>query len=278
MVDVVTAMRRQTRPADLAASSASDLVVTCQEHVWGGGAITPAVYFSHDGGATATRHDAPAFGPVASPNGSTAVVIGGPGLERTTDEGATWNVVFTNAAQHGPANPEVGFTTSIQGFVIFRDGTMLMTTTLGRPGRKWHSHEYERAEHPSCGRLSWASSRSRVARAPRSLRRALQRRRSRTQPRRQRRAAVSTRAHTTTRTTTTTTPTSPPVTAAPTSGSAAVVSASFVSPTHGWALAGDGHIDQTTDGGRTWSSTGRLRSPQSTIRFIDASDGFRVHT
>src|SRR5438046_5745996 len=99
-------------PADLAASSASDLVVTCQEHVWGGGAITPAVYFSHDGGATATRHDAPAFGPVASPNASTAVVIGGPGLERTTDEGATGNVVLTNKAQQRPAHPDVGFTPS----------------------------------------------------------------------------------------------------------------------------------------------------------------------
>jgi len=55
-----------------------------------------------------------------------------------------------------------------------------------------------------------------------------------------------------------------------------VVSASFVSPTHGWALAGDGHIDQTTDGRRTWSSTGRLRSPQSTIRFIDDVGRIRV--
>jgi hypothetical protein len=79
--------------------------------------------------------------------------------------------------------------------------------------------------------------------------------------------------HYPTHTTTTTTPASPPATAAP-SGSAAVVSASFVSPTHGWALAADGHIDQTTDGGRTWSRTGNVPSPQSTIRFIDGADGF----
>ena len=58
------------------------------------------------------------------------------------------------------------------------------------------------------------------------------------------------------------------------SASASVLSASFVSPTHGWALAADDHIDQTTDGGRTWSRTGRVPSPQSTIRFIDGADGF----
>jgi photosystem II stability/assembly factor-like uncharacterized protein len=81
------------------------------------------------------------------------------------------------------------------------------------------------------------------------------------------------REHPSTTTTHTTTPASPPATAAP-SASTATVSASFVSPTHGWALAADGHIDQTTDGGRTWSRTGRVPSPQSTIRFIDGADGF----
>jgi len=80
---------------------------------------------------------------------------------------------------------------------------------------------------------------------------------------------------TTTHTPTTTTPASPPATAAP-SASAAVVSASFVSPTHGWALAADGHIDQTTDAGQSWHPVGHvsLQEPGGVIRFIDGSDGF----
>jgi photosystem II stability/assembly factor-like uncharacterized protein len=76
-------------------------------------------------------------------------------------------------------------------------------------------------------------------------------------------------------TTTTKTPASTPATNPVAPGaSAAVVSASFASPTHGWALASDGHLDETTDSGHTWHRTGHVPSPQSTIRFLSDADGF----
>jgi hypothetical protein len=53
-----------------------------------------------------------------------------------------------------------------------------------------------------------------------------------------------------------------------------MVSASFVSPSHGWALTADGHIDETTNAGHSWHRIGSVPSPQSTIRFIDGADGF----
>ena len=56
--------------------------------------------------------------------------------------------------------------------------------------------------------------------------------------------------------------------------SAATVSATFVSANHGFALAADGHIDETTDAGHAWHRVGRVPSPQGTIRFIDGADGF----
>ena len=111
----------------LAASSAADLVASCQEGVWTGPRITNGIYFSHDGGQTFTRGDAPNFGLVASPNGSTAVVPGSAGVERTTDGGATWQGVF----DYGGSAVDLGFTTSTQGFIVFENGTMLMTHDAG---------------------------------------------------------------------------------------------------------------------------------------------------
>ena len=46
----------------LSAPSAVDVVASCDEHVWGGGPITSAVYFSHDGGTTFRRRAAPRMG------------------------------------------------------------------------------------------------------------------------------------------------------------------------------------------------------------------------
>jgi hypothetical protein len=94
--------------------------------------IAPAVYFSHDGGATFQRHAAPGFGEIASPNANTAVVFENGVLRRTTDEGATWSAV----AHEGPGlnvttAPDLGFTTSTQGFAILGDGQMLMTYDAG---------------------------------------------------------------------------------------------------------------------------------------------------
>ena len=119
-------------PARLAASSSLDLVASCDDHVWGGGTIAPAVYFSHDGGATFHRHSAPGFGEIASPNATTAVVFENGVLRRTTDEGASW----TEVAHEGPGlnasgTPELGFTTATQGFAIFSSGQMLMTYDAG---------------------------------------------------------------------------------------------------------------------------------------------------
>ena len=52
------------------------------------------------------------------------------------------------------------------------------------------------------------------------------------------------------------------------------VSATFVSPNHGFVLTADGHLDETTDGGHSWRHVGNVPSPQGTIRFIDGADGF----
>jgi len=118
-------------PAYLTASTADDVVATCDEGVWGGNSpkVTPAISFSHDGGVTFQRHDAPGFGPVASPNPTTAVVAATGGLQRTTDSGATWRSVFADPQGFGA--DDLGFTTATQGFAILGDGQMLMTYDAG---------------------------------------------------------------------------------------------------------------------------------------------------
>jgi photosystem II stability/assembly factor-like uncharacterized protein len=121
--------RHEFGPAYLSASTATDLVASCDEGVWGGtfSGITPTVWFSHDGGSTFARKTAPVFGPVLSPAARTAVVVGQGAIERTTDGGATWSVVG-----HVPAGntTDEGFTTSTQGFVI-TGGQMLVTRDAG---------------------------------------------------------------------------------------------------------------------------------------------------
>jgi photosystem II stability/assembly factor-like uncharacterized protein len=119
-------------PARLAASSSLDLVASCDDHEWGGGPIAPAVYFSHDGGATFHRHAAPGFGEIASPNATTAVVFENGVLRRTTDEGASWTeVAHEGRGLNASGTPDLGFTTATQGFVIFGSGQMLMTYDAG---------------------------------------------------------------------------------------------------------------------------------------------------
>jgi len=116
----------------LAASSPNDLVASCEEGTWTGPRITHGIYFSDDGGVTFQRHDAPQPGPVATPNASTAIVPGGFGVERTTDGGASWHLVFDT----GSNAVDLGFTTPTQGFVVFSNGDMLMTYDAGATWQK----------------------------------------------------------------------------------------------------------------------------------------------
>jgi photosystem II stability/assembly factor-like uncharacterized protein len=116
-------------PARLTASSGTDLVASCDDHEWGGGTPAPAVYFSHDGGKTFQRRSAPAFGEIASPNATTAVVVANGVLRQTTNEGASWNVVTRQPNAYGAL--DLGFTTPTQGFVIFDDGKMMITYDAG---------------------------------------------------------------------------------------------------------------------------------------------------
>ena len=116
-------------PAYLSASTATDLVATCDEGVWGGnlGKITPTVSFSHDGGATFTRHLAPVFGPVLSPSAQTAAIDGANTIQLTTNGGTS----FAVAASIGASDTsDWGFTSTTQGFVI-TGGEMLMTYDAG---------------------------------------------------------------------------------------------------------------------------------------------------
>ena len=61
-----SALLGKNGPAYLAASTATDLVATCNEGVWGPPKQATTVYVSHDGGTTFTRSIAPGFGPVAA--------------------------------------------------------------------------------------------------------------------------------------------------------------------------------------------------------------------
>jgi photosystem II stability/assembly factor-like uncharacterized protein len=113
--------------AFLAASSPTDLVASCEEGTFTGPRVTHAISFSHDGGQTFTRQGAPESGLVATPNGTTAVITGRAGVERSTDSGVTWHGVF----DFGGDAADLGFTTPTQGFIVFSNGTMLMTHDAG---------------------------------------------------------------------------------------------------------------------------------------------------
>ena len=80
--------------------------------------------------------------------------------------------------------------------------------------------------------------------------------------------AVTTPAVSTTTTTTTTT--------LPATLPSPAIYASFVSPDHGWVLQESGTVVRTTDGGRTWSTVGRVALTSDTqvhLRFADDSQG-----
>jgi photosystem II stability/assembly factor-like uncharacterized protein len=119
-------------PAWLAASSAAYVVVSCDEHTFGGGPVESSIWFSYDGGQTFTRRSAPTSGPLASPKGRTAVVPGSQGIQRTADSGATWHGVFDTPL---PAS-DLGFTTGTQGFVVLSNDEMLMTYDAGATWQK----------------------------------------------------------------------------------------------------------------------------------------------
>jgi photosystem II stability/assembly factor-like uncharacterized protein len=60
------------------------------------------------------------------------MVTGSAGVQRTTDGGVTWHGVFD-----APLNAvDLGFTTPTQGFIVFSDGTMLMTYDAGATWQK----------------------------------------------------------------------------------------------------------------------------------------------
>jgi hypothetical protein len=121
--------------AGLAASTSSDLVAVCSP-----GPATPASLamtsrsqFSHNGGTVFVSRPIPnakfgAGGPL-SPTGDVAVIIDAGDLRRTTNGGATWQVVATGTGSSGGA--DYGFTTSTQGFIILANGRMLMTYDAG---------------------------------------------------------------------------------------------------------------------------------------------------
>jgi len=81
---------------------------------------------------TFARHDAPDSGLVATPTAATAIVTGTAGVQRTTDGGASWQGVF----DFGGSAPDLGFTTPTQGFIVFSNGTMLMTHDAGATWQK----------------------------------------------------------------------------------------------------------------------------------------------
>jgi hypothetical protein len=121
--------------AGLAAPTSSDLVAVCSP-----GPATPASLamtsrsqFSHNGGTLFVSRPIPnakfgAGGPL-SPTADVAVIIDAGDLRRTTNGGATWQVVATATGSSGGA--DYGFTTSTQGFIILANGRMLMTYDAG---------------------------------------------------------------------------------------------------------------------------------------------------
>jgi hypothetical protein len=118
-------------PASLAASSGVDLVALCDEGTWGGPTVTPAVYFSHDGGLTFHRRIAPTYGLLSSPDLGTAVIAIGQTLWRTTNEGATWQAVYGPHETAGEGAIELGFTTTSQAYAILAANQMLITRDHG---------------------------------------------------------------------------------------------------------------------------------------------------
>jgi photosystem II stability/assembly factor-like uncharacterized protein len=82
---------------------------------------------------------------------------------------------------------------------------------------------------------------------------------------------------TTVPTTTTTAPAAPTSTTLVPVSAGDAVSASWVSPDHGWVLEADGTVAETLDGGHTWRRMGTTIAPKGgKIRFADASHGYQL--
>jgi len=121
-------------PATLAAWSATDLIASCDEGVWGSPpAPAKAVYTSHDAGATFQRRSAPVFGAVAAADPNYALLATGDTIRRSVDGGRTWTTVAGSAVSNpGDSQPlDLGFTSNTQGFVIFANDQMVMTYDAG---------------------------------------------------------------------------------------------------------------------------------------------------
>ena len=118
-------------PAFLAAWSATDLIASCDEGVWGPPTRASAVYTSHDSGATFQRHAAPAFGSVAAADPNYAMLVNGDTIRRSSDGGRSWDSVARETNPNATEPVDLGFTSDTQGFVIFGDGKMLMTYDSG---------------------------------------------------------------------------------------------------------------------------------------------------
>jgi photosystem II stability/assembly factor-like uncharacterized protein len=131
--------------AFLAASTPQDLIVVCDQGVWG--PASPAgvyAYLSTDGGTSFAMLGTPLSSSIedegsslASPSLSVAVITGGVGLLGTFDGGATWSVVYSNSID--TYLQYVGFETATQGVLIVNNdsgtapvGSLLMTFDGGR--------------------------------------------------------------------------------------------------------------------------------------------------
>ncbi len=113
-------------PASLAASTLDDLIVVCNEGLWGPSALYgPHAYASTNGGGTfqlVSNQGLPGSnvgfpGGLASPSPDVAFQVGPDGLVVTFDGGATWSTVDPYPAAGYPTY--VGFETSAQGVAIW---------------------------------------------------------------------------------------------------------------------------------------------------------------
>jgi photosystem II stability/assembly factor-like uncharacterized protein len=118
-------------PANVTASSATDVVVGCAQGEWTSGPPQPKLLVSTDAGAHFTKRNAPGYGAIASPRTGVAVIALGGRLARTADSGATWQTVYRVSDSDSGFGDELGFTTRSQGFAITAAGTMLMSRDAG---------------------------------------------------------------------------------------------------------------------------------------------------
>jgi photosystem II stability/assembly factor-like uncharacterized protein len=118
-------------PAKLAAWSATDLIASCDEGVWGPPTPAKAIYTSHDAGVTFQRHPAPVYGDVTAADPNYALLVTGDTIRRSVDGGRTWTIVDSVTNPNATEPGDLGFTSNSQGFVIFANGQMVMTYDAG---------------------------------------------------------------------------------------------------------------------------------------------------